>query len=57
MGLLRSIFLVILVGFVILAISDKFRETLWVFYLGLTTLSIGGLLVVVIAILLLFKEP
>ena len=57
MGLLRLIFLVILVGFVILAISDKFRETLWVFYLGLTTLSIGGLLVVVIAILLLFQEP
>ena len=55
--LLRLIFIVVIVGFVILALSDKFRETLWVFYLGLATLSVGGLLVVVIAILLLLQEP
>lgn len=56
MGVLKFIFLVILVGFIVLAISDSVRDLSWVFYLGIFTLSFGGLLVVIIASLLIFQE-
>ena len=55
-GLLKMIFTLMLVGFIILSFSDYYRENDVLFYSGLTIMSISGLLVVLVASLLTFKE-
>ena len=53
---LKMIFLISIVGFVILTISDYNREKEALFYVGLAVLGLSGLLVIVIASLLIFRE-
>ena len=55
-GFLQLIFLVAIIGFVILAVSDYNRSSSVLFYVGLGILATSGALVIVIASLLIFRE-
>ena len=55
-GLLYLIFVLTVVGFIVLAVSDYYRENEALFYAGIIIMAIAGVLVVVVASLLTFKE-
>ena len=56
LGLLKLIFLVTIVGFIVLTVSDYKRDNESIFYAGLIILAIAGFMVIAAAFLLIFRE-
>ena len=55
-GLLQLIFALVIVGFIVLACSNSYRENTALFYAGILILAVSALLVVFVASLLSLKE-
>ena len=56
LGFIKFIFLITFLGFILLAVSDSYRSQIVIFYIGLGLLAFAGVLVIIIATLLVFRE-